>query len=107
MFYNHELTDALASRFDNLDEIKDVADHGCSAGVSGFIYHTECAEFFDQHEDSVEDVCYDMLGDDWIVQLSQYNKIASILELKTYAVWFVVESYCQHVMHEQECLAAA
>ncbi len=102
LFYTHELTDALSERFDDVSEINDVARYGCSGGVSGFIYHTECAEFFDAHEDSVEDVCYDMLGDDWIVTLCKYNKIMSILELKTYAVWFVVEAYCQAVMQEIE-----
>jgi hypothetical protein len=35
--------DALAERFDDMDECKDVAEYGCSAGVSGFIYSTELA----------------------------------------------------------------
>ena len=91
LFYTHELTDALKERFDDIDEISDVARYGCSGGVSGFIYHTECAEFFDAHEDSIEDVCYDMLGDDWIVSLVKtFPHTMSILGLKTAAVWFVV-----------------
>ena len=102
LFYTHELTDALSERFDDLSEVNDVARYGCSGGVSGFIYHTECAEFFDTHEDSVEDVCYDMLGKDWMATLTKQADIASILELKTQAVWFVVEAYCQAVMVEIE-----
>ena len=107
LFYTHELTDALKERFDDMDEIKDVAHHGCSGGVSGFIYNQDCNEFFDTHEDSVEDVCYDMLGDDWIATLCKYNNITSVMSLKTYAVWFVVEAYCQKVMQDVEQLAAA
>ena len=107
LFFTQELTDALADRFDDIAEISDIALHGCSGGVSGFIYHTECAEFFDAHEDSIEDVCYDMLGDDWMATLTKQNKIASILELKTAAVWFVVEAYCQQVMMEIEESQAA
>ena len=53
LFYTHDLTDALKERFDDLSEVNDVATHGCISGVSGFIYHTECAEFFDAHEDSI------------------------------------------------------
>ena len=102
LFYTHDLTDALKERFDDVSEINDVARYGCTAGVSGFIYHTECAEFFDRHEDSVEDVCYDMLGADWIVSLVKTFDSRSILELKTAAVWFVVEAYCQAVMQEIE-----
>ena len=103
LFYTHDLTDALNERFDDLTEVNDVARYGCSGGVSGFIYHTECAEFFDRHEDSIEDVCYDMLGKEWIISLVKtFPNTQSILELKTAAVWFVVEAYCQQVMIEIE-----
>ena len=107
LFYTYELTEALQDRFDDIDEIRDVANHGCSGGVSGFIYHQECNKFFDTHEDSVEDVCYDMLGKDWMVTLTKQADIASILELKTQAVWFVVEAYCQQVMQNIENNVAA
>ena len=107
LFYTHDLTDALSERFDDMDEIRDVARHGCIGGVSGFIYHRECSEFFDTHEDSVEDVCYDMLGNDWMATLTKQAKISSILELKTQAVWFVVEAYCQKVMQDVEQTVAA
>ena len=45
--------DALAERFDDMDEIKDVAEYGCQAGVSDFIYSSELAEFFDKYEDEI------------------------------------------------------
>ena len=103
LFYTQTLTDALTERFDDVSEINDVARYGCIGGVSGFIYHSECAQFFDAHEDSIEDVCYDMLGDEWIVSLVKtFPHTMSILELKTAAVWFVVEAYCQAVMQEIE-----
>ena len=103
LFYTQTLTDALSERFDDVSEINDVARYGCIGGVSGFIYHHECAEFFDAHEDSIEDVCYDMLGDEWIVSLVKtFPHTMSILELKTAAVWFAVEAYCQAVMQEIE-----
>ena len=108
LFYTQTLTDALSERFDDVSEINDVARYGCIGGVSGFIYHSECAEFFDAHEDSIEDVCYDMLGDEWIVSLVKtFPHTMSILELKTAAVWFVVEAYCQAVMQEIEELVPA
>lgn len=107
LFYTEELTKALAERFDDLDEIKDVARHGCSGGVSGFIYNKDTNQFFNDHEDSIEDVCYDILGDDWISEIARLGKCMDIMTLKTTAVWFVVELYCQNVAEEAESLAVA
>ena len=104
LFYTEELTKALADRFDNIEEIKDVASHGCSGGVSGFIYHKDTNQFFDDHEDAVEDVCYDILGKDWIAELSRLGGCLDIMSLNTTAVWFVVELYCQNVVEEAESL---
>ena len=87
------LSDALSARFTDADEIKDVAYYGCIAGVSGFIYSTELAEFFDEHESDIEDVL-DMCD----VQLNQLVKDTSewtFQEMKEAAVWFVVEQHCQ------------
>lgn len=105
LFYTQQLTDALAARFTDLDEIKDVAHYGCSGGVSGFIYYTETNKFFDDFEDDIEDVCYDMLGDDYLEQLARCEN--SIQGLKNKMVWFVVESYCQRVLDDAEMQEAA
>ena len=84
---------ALCERFDDHDEMRDVATYGCAAGVSGFIYSTELREFFLDHEDEIEDVMHDcgltltdLVHDDedeWTFQ-----------QLRERAVWFVVETYC-------------
>ena len=85
--------DALAERFDDMDEIKDVAEYGCSGGVSDFIYSTELAEFFDKYEDEIE--CeLDSFGlkyDD----LLDTSEFYTMQELKEKAVWSIVELYCQ------------
>ena len=107
LFYTEELTKALTERFDDMDEIKDVAQHGCSGGVNGFIYHKDTNQFFDDHEDSIEDVCYDILGDDWISEIARLGGCLDIMSLKTTAVWFVVELYCQNAVEEAESLAIA
>ena len=85
--------DALAERFDDMDEIKDVAEYGCAAGVSDFIYSTELAEFFDKYEDEIE--CeldsYGLKYDD----LLDTSEFYTMQELKEKAVWSIVELYCQ------------
>ena len=86
------LIDALAARFTDADEIKDVAKYGCSGGVSGFIYYKEIRDFFNEHEDDIENTIAD-LGYD-IKDLVD-NDTDSVMALINKMVWIVVENYCQ------------
>ena len=102
--YSHDMGDYLCSRFDDPDEIKDVANYGCSGGVNGFIYYTEINEFFDAYEEQIEYIM-DMAG---ITYQDLVPNAENIQELKCKAVWFVVEDYCQHALNvlEDELVAA-
>ena len=93
------LTDALEERFTDLDEIKDVANHGCSAGVSGFIYHYETRKFFFEYESEIEDYIDEIYG---LADFTLETKPSSVSELMTDLVWFVVESWCQSKLEESE-----
>jgi len=97
LFYTEELTDAIAELIDD-EQVQDIMNYGCaSCAPSGLVYYHETNKFFDDHEDSVEDVCYDILGNAWIQELAgpTYSScISSIGELKNKAVWFTVEQYC-------------
>ena len=98
------LNSALAARFTDASEIKDVANYGCIGGVSGFIYSTELAEFFDKHEDEIEDVM-----DDYGITYQELVPDAQTMQqYKEAAVWFVVEDYCQQALNvlEDELVAA-
>ena len=94
------LNDALAARFTDADEIKDVANYGCAAGVSGFIYSSELFDFFNEYESDIEDIL-DTCG----VKLEHLVKDPedwSFQEMREAAVWFVVEDYCQSKVLEAE-----
>ena len=58
---NNTMFTILDREFD-IDELRDVVNHGMSAGVSGFIYH-ETRDIFDEHDDEIQDFlsdwCYD------------------------------------------------
>ena len=45
---------ALSERFQDLDEIKDVAKYGCQGGVPKFIYHKEIQDFYFEYQ---HDIC--------------------------------------------------
>ena len=98
--------DYLCMRFDDPAELKDVANYGCSGGVSGFIYSTELAEFFDAYEEQIEDIM-DMAG---ITYQDLVPEAQTMQQYKEAAVWFAVEDYCQSLAIEAEMneyLAAA
>jgi hypothetical protein len=82
---------ALTERFTDADEIKDVANHGCQGGVSGFIYTAECVRFFDTHEDEI----YDYLNDCGYSMKDFAHTGSTISTLKNDMVWCVVEMWCQ------------
>ena len=100
LFYTERLTAALADRFTDEDEIIDVANYGCSGGVSGFIYYNQTNEFFDDFEDDIEDVCFDILGDDYLSDLAANEN--SIQGLKNKMVWFTVQQYCSRLVDMME-----
>ena len=97
---------ALTERFDDADEIKDVAEHGCIGGVSGFIYYSETEKFFDEYEDEI----YDYLNDCGFSMKNFVDTGSTISTLKNDLVWCVVELWCQaqHMANEleREALAA-
>jgi len=84
------LKEALDVRFDCIEECRDVMNHGCSGGVTGFIYYSETSEFYDEYESDIESILYD-LG--YIHNFKQEDTV-SIKHLKNAAVWAVVEYYC-------------
>ena len=83
--------DALAARFTDADEIKDVANYGCAGGVSDFIYYTETSAFYDEHEDEI----LDYLSDCGFTIKDLCDENDSIAMLKNTLVWCVVELWCQ------------
>ena len=84
----------LTDRFTDADEIKDVANYGCAAGVSGFIYCTECESFFDDHEDEI----YDYLNDCGYSLKDFVHSGSTTGSLKNDLVWATVENWCHAQM---------
>ena len=84
-----------------VDELKDIANHGMSGGVSGFIYSTELMECYDKHEDTILD-CLDASADNAGEQSGMQMVIDaltskdediyySMQDVKELAVWMYVE----------------
>ena len=91
--------EALDERFDNMDELKDIARHGCEGGVNGFIYSHELREFFYTHEDEIE-----WIMDDCAIKYSDLNVDHEyIQDYITKAVWWIVQHYAEDKVYLNEC----
>jgi hypothetical protein len=94
-------TFVILDREFEVDELKDVANHGMSGGVSGFIYSTELADIYDKHEDTILDLL-DTFADDLGEQsgmamvINSYTKNDeechyTMQDIKEHSVWMYVE----------------
>jgi len=86
------LRTALAFRFTDESEVRDVASYGCISGVSGFIYYRETIAFFNEHQSDIEQ----WLLDDHDFTLADFCKnVGDVDQLKNAMVWAAVDLYCQ------------
>ena len=93
-----------------IEELKDIVNHGMSAGVSGFIYTRQCCEAFDEHEDDIEtylsDWYHDNMNEDNYIgaiagaENNHSYPVASIDELKNRMVWAYVELMSFEILSE-------
>ena len=96
------LTVALDERFEDITEIRDVANHGCSGGVNGFIYYHETRKFFNEYEEEIEQELEEIYGDYWFLEIAKFKAVANTITFKNLCVWMVVELYCQNKRDEDE-----
>ena len=82
----------------SIDDLKDIAEHGMSSGVSGFIYTRDNVAWFNENSDEIEEYLSDWYMDNmgevnYIGAIAQGNGFAvgSIDELKNRMVWSYVE----------------
>ncbi len=90
-----------------IDELKDIVNHGMSGGVSGFIYTKDCVAWFNENEDTIEeylsDWYHDNMGEDnYIGAIAGTDNhsfsVGSIDELKTKMVWTYVELKAHEIL---------
>ena len=98
-------TFTILDREFDVDELRDIVNHGMSSGVSGFIYTRDNVEHFNNNDDVIEeylsDWYYDTLGErDYISAISQHgdNPVGSVDELKNRMVWAYVELKADEIL---------
>ena len=92
-----------------IDELKDIVNHGMSAGVPMFIYTKDNVAWFDENEDTIEeylsDWYHDVMGEDnYIGALAGGDvgtgqfPVCSIQQLKQRMVWTYVELKAHEIL---------
>jgi hypothetical protein len=76
------------------DQIRDIANHGMSGGVSGFIYYGELKELWNEYSNDIEDYLFNL---DYSLK-ELVDDCAGIDQLITKMIWVVVEHYAQLIV---------
>ena len=91
----------LDHEFD-IDELRDIVNHGMSAGVSGFIYFHETVSKFDENDDEIQDYLSDWVHDNIGGDESSFKYFApdaeDITQLKNKLVWAYVELKAHEIL---------
>ena len=84
--------------------ISDIANHGCTGGVSGIIYYRETTAFHDEHEEEIWDLVVEYAGNEGCKLMELVGRIAknagSMTQLKNDLVWWAVEVRAQELQVE-------
>ena len=99
-FYS-TLNETLEKRFDDMDEVSDIATHGINCGYSGFLYNYELNEFFNEFENEIENYYYEIFGDEWLKE-SGAADCDSMDSMRAHLVWGLVEMWCGNKVEEDE-----
>ena len=84
--------------------IKDIAQHGCSGGVSGIIYYSETSAFHDQHQEEIWQMLGDQADDNGLKNGEFLQHVSSdpgsLTNLKNDLVWWAVEVRAQELLEQ-------
>tara|TARA_S200002703_G_C3660978_1_gene202991 strand:- start:95 stop:394 length:300 start_codon:yes stop_codon:yes gene_type:complete len=77
------------------DELKDISNYGADQGVPGFCYYTETIEFFDEHEDEIEEYFDNQFGES-VIKWALEKGHEDIRSIKNFCTW----AYLEAIAHE-------
>ena len=86
----------------SIDDLKDIATHGMSGGVSGFIYTRDNVAWFDENDDEIQDYLsdwyHDNIGGDEGSFAYFAKDVEDITQLKNKLVWSYVELKAHEIL---------
>ena len=96
------ITDYLNKK--DKEDIKDIANHGCSGGVSGLIYYHETNDFYDEHMTEIWEMLEDAAYQEGVKLMEKVYAITKDEEshrtFKNKLAWWAVEVRAQELQVE-------
>jgi len=93
------ITDYLNKK--DKEDIKDIANHGCSGGVSGLIYYHETSDFYDEHRTEIWEMLEDSADQEGVTLMEKVYALTkdeeSYRTFKNKLVWWAVEVRAQEL----------
>ena len=91
--------------------IKDIAQHGCSGGVSGLTYYVETSAFHDQHQEEIWQLIGDQADDNGLKNGEFLQHVTSdpgsLTNFKNDLVWWAVQVRAQELLEAVPAAGAA
>ena len=96
------ITDYLNKK--DKEDIKDIANHGCSGGVSGLIYYHETSDFYDELRTEIWEILEDSADQEGVTLMEKVYALTkdeeSYRTFKNKLVWWAVEVRAQELQVE-------
>ena len=86
----------------NIEELKEIADHGCQSGVcSQHIYYGDTVKFYETYETEILDELTLNYGTEFLVELFR-NADADLTYYKNAACWAYIEMVAMDAVRDHE-----
>ena len=81
--------DAILEMYDK-DTLHDIAMHGCASGSASYhIYTSDCVDFYNNHQDEIDEYICDELGYDSVMELT--TECVDIQQAMNHLCWIFIE----------------
>jgi hypothetical protein len=84
------------------DDIRTMAEHGCSGGVGGMIYYHETAAIYDQYADQLHDLVERLTAEFGAFPAYISDNIGTVASFKNAMVWLCAELVAQEILSTEE-----
>ena len=85
-----------------LEELKEIADHGCQSGVCNqHIYYADTISFFDKYEGEILDLIHERYGVDELVSIFKRSE-ADYNMYRNECCWLFIENVAEDVIQTLE-----
>ena len=75
----------------SLEELQDIAEHGCNGGVSGMIYYSETTDLYFQYGDDMHEIIAEYKANVGEMPMSIVEQLDDAVQFRNAIVWFATE----------------